>query len=53
MKSQADLVFWLGDLNYRIKEGTPDALVLEMIEKDDLENLRRVSVLAVRSSPSQ
>lgn len=37
---QADIVFWLGDLNYRIDEKVSDAEVFEMLRKDDLETLR-------------
>ncbi|CAB1120216.1 unnamed protein product [Ectocarpus sp. CCAP 1310/34] len=39
---QADIVFWIGDLNYRITEETPDQEVFEMLQNDDLETLRRV-----------
>lgn len=42
---QADIVFWLGDLNYRIVEEVSDADVFEMVNKDDLEALRRVHEL--------
>lgn len=45
--SQADVVFWLGDLNYRITEEIPDQEVFDMLRKDDLENLRRVIVHSV------
>lgn len=38
--SQADIVFWLGDLNYRIVEEVPDADVLDMIQNGNLEELR-------------
>lgn len=37
---QADIVFWLGDLNYRIAENVSDAQVFEMLRNDDLETLR-------------
>lgn len=37
---QADIVFWIGDLNYRIAENVSDAQVFEMLRKDDLETLR-------------
>lgn len=39
---QADIVFWLGDLNYRIAEDVPDEVVFEMLKSDNLEFLRRV-----------
>lgn len=42
-QSQADIVFWMGDLNYRIVEEVPDAEVFDMIEADELEKLRQVS----------
>lgn len=38
--SQADLVFWMGDLNYRIREEVQDAQVFDMLAKDQLEELR-------------
>ncbi|CAM9474706.1 unnamed protein product [Ectocarpus fasciculatus] len=41
---QADVVFWIGDLNYRITEETPDQEVFEMLQNDDIETLRRVAV---------
>eukprot|EP00752_Nemacystus_decipiens_P012707 g11259.t1 len=37
---QADIVFWLGDLNYRIAEDVPDEVVFEMLKSDNLEFLR-------------
>lgn len=40
---QADIVFWLGDLNYRIAENVSDAQVFDMLRNDDLETLRYVS----------
>lgn len=40
---QADIVFWLGDLNYRIAETVSDAEVFEMLRNDDLETLRYVA----------
>ena len=40
---QADIVFWLGDLNYRIAESVSDAQVFEMLRNDDLETLRYVA----------
>ena len=40
---QADIVFWLGDLNYRIKETLPDEAVFDMVARDDLETLRFVN----------
>lgn len=40
--SQADIVFWLGDLNYRISEEVPDEQVFEMLKNNDLDTLRRV-----------
>lgn len=42
MRWQADVVFWLGDLNYRIAEDVPDEVVFEMLKSDNLEFLRRV-----------
>lgn len=35
-------MFWIGDLNYRITEETPDQEVFEMLQNDDIETLRRV-----------
>lgn len=40
--SQADIVFWLGDLNYRISKTVPDEAVFDMVKRDDLETLRLV-----------
>lgn len=40
--SQADIVFWLGDLNYRITEEIADQEVFDMLGRGDLETLRRV-----------
>lgn len=40
--SQADIVFWLGDLNYRITKTVPDEAVFDMVARDDLETLRLV-----------
>ncbi|CAN0220286.1 unnamed protein product, partial [Laminaria digitata] len=42
---QADIVFWIGDLNYRIAENVSDAQVFEMLRKDDLETLRNLDQL--------
>lgn len=39
---QADIVFWLGDLNYRISEEVPDEQVFEMLKNNDLDTLRQV-----------
>ncbi|CAN0165266.1 unnamed protein product [Scytosiphon promiscuus] len=44
---QADVVFWLGDLNYRIKEEIPDEEVFQMLHKDDLEALRELDQLNI------
>ncbi|CAM9520866.1 unnamed protein product, partial [Discosporangium mesarthrocarpum] len=37
--AEADVVVWMGDLNYRIIEGVPDEEVFRMIEEDQLEAL--------------
>eukprot|EP00545_Synedropsis_sp_CCMP1620_P006920 CAMPEP_0119015632 /NCGR_PEP_ID=MMETSP1176-20130426/11335_1 /TAXON_ID=265551 /ORGANISM="Synedropsis recta cf, Strain CCMP1620" /LENGTH=725 /DNA_ID=CAMNT_0006968941 /DNA_START=52 /DNA_END=2225 /DNA_ORIENTATION=+ len=40
-----DLVFWIGDLNYRIDESMPTDKVLELSEKDDFDELRSLDQL--------
>lgn len=40
-----DLVFWLGDLNYRVDESMPTERVLELSEKGDLDELRSLDQL--------
>ncbi|CAM9885525.1 unnamed protein product, partial [Hapterophycus canaliculatus] len=44
---QADIVFWLGDLNYRITEEITDQEVFDMLGRDDLETLRRLDQLNI------
>ncbi|CBN80141.1 conserved unknown protein [Ectocarpus siliculosus] len=44
---QADVVFWIGDLNYRITEETPDQEVFEMLQNDDLETLSGLDQLTI------
>eukprot|EP01084_Bolivina_argentea_P057414 104894_1 len=40
-----DIVVWMGDLNYRIIEGVPVNAVLDLIEADNLEDLRELDQL--------
>jgi Endonuclease/Exonuclease/phosphatase family len=42
-----DMVFWLGDLNYRIDESLPTETVLYMSEKGKLDELRALDQLNV------
>jgi inositol polyphosphate 5-phosphatase INPP5B/F len=42
-----DMVFWLGDLNYRIDESMPTETVLYMSEKGQLDELRALDQLNV------
>jgi len=42
-----DIVFWLGDLNYRIDESMTTEKVLQLSEKADLEELRTIDQLNV------
>ncbi|CAM9934305.1 unnamed protein product [Scytosiphon promiscuus] len=44
---QADIVFWFGDLNYRITEEISDQEVFEMLGRDDLETLRELDQLNI------
>mmetsp|Transcript_30935 Transcript_30935/g.35256 ORF Transcript_30935/g.35256 Transcript_30935/m.35256 type:complete len:741 (+) Transcript_30935:161-2383(+) len=40
-----DLVFWIGDLNYRVDESMPTEKVLELSENGDLDELRSLDQL--------
>ena len=42
-----DLVFWLGDLNYRIDESMPTEKVLELSESKTLDELRLLDQLSI------
>ena len=42
-----DLVFWIGDLNYRIDESLPTEKVLELSEKKALDELRPLDQLNI------
>lgn len=42
-----DLIFWLGDLNYRIDESMPTERVLELSEKAQLDELRKLDQLNI------
>jgi len=42
-----DLIFWLGDLNYRIDESMPTDRVMELSEKNILDDLRKLDQLNV------
>ena len=45
-----DLIFWLGDLNYRIDESMPTERVLELSEKGMYSELRKLDQLNVERS---
>jgi phosphatidylinositol-bisphosphatase len=40
-----DIVFWLGDLNYRIDESMPTEKILELSERQQLDDLRMLDQL--------
>ncbi|CAM9317650.1 unnamed protein product, partial [Hapterophycus canaliculatus] len=50
---QADVVLWLGDLNYRISDEVSDQEVFDMLRKDDLETLRRLNIARVSGAAFQ
>jgi phosphatidylinositol-bisphosphatase len=40
-----DLIFWLGDLNYRVDESLPTAKIMELVEKGKITELRPLDQL--------